>query len=59
MDDLRTVVYKDLGEEIDEDVLAEVIIIVICQIFRRTDSNQDGKMTFEDFYNVMSKKVYY
>ncbi|KAM3137287.1 hypothetical protein pb186bvf_010657 [Paramecium bursaria] len=50
LEDLRQVV-KDFQEEIDEDQLAE--------IFKRTDSNQDGKLTFDDFYNVMVKKVYY
>lgn len=27
-------------------------------MFNKTDSNADGKISFDDFYNVMTKKSY-
>ncbi len=47
--DLRDVA-KELHEDVDEDILQEIV--------SRTDSNKDGKISFEDFYNVMTKKIY-
>ena len=47
--DLREVA-KELHEDVDEDILQEIIA--------RTDSNKDGKLSFEDFFNVMTKKIY-
>jgi len=47
--DLREVA-KELHEDVDEDILQEIV--------SRTDSNKDGKISFEDFYNVMTKKIY-
>jgi Ca2+-binding EF-hand superfamily protein len=61
-DDLKQVVAKELQEDIDDDVLREVRQAGregSLKIFSRTDSNKDGKLTFEDFYNVMTKRVYY
>ena len=49
IDDLK-VVSKELGEKVDDETLEEMI--------NRIDSNMDGKVTFEDFYNAMTKKVY-
>jgi centrin-1 len=43
-------VARELGEVVDEEALAEIV--------GRIDSNGDGKVTFEDFYNVMTKEVY-
>lgn len=47
--DLREVA-KELHEDVDEDILQEIIA--------RTDSNKDGKISFEDFFNVMTKRIY-
>jgi len=44
-------VAKELDEEISEDQLEEIIA--------RIDSDGDGKVSFEDFYNVMTKGEYY
>jgi centrin-1 len=43
-------VARELCENVDEEVLMEIV--------GRIDSNGDGKVTFEDFYNVMTKEVY-
>ena len=42
---------EELNENIDEDTIKEIV--------KRTDSNMDGKISFEDFYNVLTRKVYY
>jgi centrin-1 len=43
-------VAKELGETMDEAELAEMI--------ERADSDGDGNVTFEDFYNIMTKKTF-
>jgi len=48
LDDLRNCA-KDLGEELDEETLVEII--------SKVDSNMDGKVSFEDFYNVIVRKI--
>ena len=49
INDLKRV-SKELQEEANEDTLNEMI--------KSIDSNLDGKVSFDDFYNVMTKKVY-
>ena len=41
----------ELGEDLDDDKLND--------IFHRADLDDDGFITFEDFYNVMTHKVYW
>jgi Ca2+-binding EF-hand superfamily protein len=49
-DELKRVA-QDLGEEMtDEEVLA---------MFKRADLDDDGFVTFDDFYNIMTGKVYW
>ena len=43
-------VAKDLGEDISAEELKEIV--------QRADLNGDGKVTFEDFYAVMTKKTF-
>ena len=43
-------VTKELGEDVPEDELKEIL--------RRADLDGDGKVTFEDFYQVISKKTF-
>lgn len=43
-------VAKELGETMDETELTEMI--------ERADSDGDGCVTFEDFYNIMTKKTF-
>merc|ERR1719331_1959150 len=43
-------VAKELGETMSEDELREMI--------ERADSNGDGQITLEDFYNIMTKKTF-
>ena len=43
-------VARDLGEDISMEELKEIV--------QRADINGDGKLTFEDFYNVMVKKSF-
>lgn len=43
-------VVSECGEEIDEEELMEIML--------RSDSNGDGKLSFNDFYNIMTKNVY-
>lgn len=43
-------VAKDLGENIDEVEIREMI--------ERADSDGDGRVTFEDFYSIMTKKTF-
>lgn len=41
----------DLGDELsDEEIL---------KIFHKADLDDDGFVTFEDFYNMMTGRVYY
>lgn len=49
IDELK-LVSKELGEKVDDETLEEMI--------NRIDTNMDGKVTFEDFYNAMTRKVY-
>lgn len=42
-------VAKELNENIKDDELNEMII--------RADLNKDGKVSFEEFYNIMTKKI--
>ena len=49
IDDLRQVA-KDLGENVDEETLEEIV--------SRVDTNMDGKISFEDFYNVMTQRIF-
>lgn len=43
-------VAKELGETMDDNELQEMI--------DRADSDEDGIVTFEDFYNIMTKKTF-
>ena len=43
-------VCKELNEDMDETELQEMI--------ERADTSGDGKVTFEDFYNIMTKKSF-
>lgn len=43
-------VAKELGENMDENELKEMI--------DRADSDGDGKVSFDDFYQVMTKKSF-
>ena len=42
-------VCKELNENMSDDELNEMIV--------RADSDRDGKVTFEDFYAIMTKKI--
>lgn len=43
-------ITKELGEEMEDSELNEMI--------ERGDSDGDGKVSFEDFYQVMTKKTF-
>ena len=43
-------VARELGEEISEEELKEIV--------QRADLDGDSKLTFEDFYNVMTRKSF-
>jgi Ca2+-binding EF-hand superfamily protein len=43
-------VAKELGETMDDSELQEMI--------ERADSDNDGLVSFEDFYNIMTKKTF-
>ena len=43
-------VARELGETMDDSELQEMI--------ERADSNGDGQVTFEDFFNIMTKKTF-
>lgn len=43
-------VSKELGEKVEDEILDEMI--------KSVDSNMDGQVEFEDFYNAMTKKVF-
>lgn len=49
INDLKRVA-KSLGEKVTDETLEEMI--------KRIDSNMDGKVTLDDFYNSMTKKNY-
>jgi Ca2+-binding EF-hand superfamily protein len=44
-------VAVDLGENVSDDD--------IRKMFSRADLDEDGFVTFEDFYNIMTNRVYY
>ena len=41
-------IARDLGETVDDDELLDLI--------RKADSDNDGQVSFDDFYSVMTKK---
>ncbi len=43
-------VCRELGEDMEETEMLEMI--------ERADSTGDGKVSFEDFYNIMTKKSF-
>lgn len=43
-------VAKELGETMSEEELREMV--------ERADSNGDGEISFEDFYQIMTKKTF-
>ena len=43
-------IAKDLGETMEE--------IEIREMIERADTDGDGRITFEDFYSIMTKKVF-
>ncbi|CAD8051441.1 unnamed protein product [Paramecium primaurelia] len=49
-DELKRV-SVDLGDDLNDEE--------IKKIFRKADLNDDGFVTFEDFYNMMTGRVYY
>ena len=42
-------VAKELNENMSEDELNEMIT--------RADTDRDGKVSFDEFYNIMTKKI--
>ena len=44
-------VAQDIGEELDEEAIEDM--------FKRADLDRDGFVTFEDFYNIMTHRVYW
>ena len=42
-------VAKELGENISDDELNEMLI--------RADTDKDGKVSFDEFYTIMTKKI--
>lgn len=44
-------VALDLGEAVDDDEIEDM--------FQRADLDRDGFVTGEDFYNIMTHKVYW
>lgn len=46
----KRIFSEDFQEEFDENEIKEII--------KKIDSNQDGKISYEDFYNVMANKEY-
>ena len=42
-------VAKELGENMTDDELNEMIV--------RADTDKDGKVSFEEFYAIMTKKI--
>jgi len=48
VEDLRRVA-QDLNEDIDEEILTEIV--------HKADSNMDGKISFNDFYNLVTKRI--
>ena len=49
INDLKRV-SRELGENVEEEVLEEMI--------KSIDSDMDGKVSFNDFYNAMNKKIF-
>ncbi len=49
INDLKRV-SKELGEKVEDEVLDEMI--------KSVDSDLDGKVSFEDFFNAMTKKIF-
>ena len=49
INDLKRVA-QELGEKVDDEVLEEMI--------KSVDSDMDGQVTFDDFYNAMTKKIF-
>jgi len=49
-DELKRVAV-DLGEDVTDDD--------VRKMFAKADLDGDGFVTFEDFYNIMTNKVYY
>ena len=49
INDLKRVA-KELGEKVEDEVLDEMI--------KSVDSDLDGKVSFEDFFNAMTKKIF-
>lgn len=43
-------VAKELGENISDQELRDMI--------NKADSNGDGELSFDDFYNIMTRKVF-
>lgn len=49
INDLKRV-SRELGENVEEEILEEMI--------KSIDSDMDGKVSFNDFYNAMNKKIF-
>ncbi len=49
VNDLKRVA-RELGEKVEDEVLEEMV--------KSVDSDMDGKVTFEDFFNAMTKKIF-
>ena len=49
-DELKRV-SLDLGDDLNDEE--------VKKMFRKADLDDDGFVTFEDFYNMMTGKVYY
>ena len=49
INDLKRV-SRELGEKVEDEVLEEMI--------KSVDSDMDGRVTFDDFHNAMTKKIF-
>jgi centrin-1 len=48
VEDLRRIV-QELNEDIDEEIIIEIV--------HKADSNMDGRISFNDFYNMVTRKI--
>lgn len=43
-------VSQEIGEQMEDETLDDII--------KSIDTNNDGKITYEDFYNALTKKIF-
>ena len=46
--------FKEINSHVKENLDEETLLLML----EKTDSNKDGKVSFEDFYSVMVKDIY-